>query len=385
LATNPYFAEMAERHQIPFEPLGTESQFRESIQHPDLWHPRRSFGYLFAMLELVRLQQFELFARYARQGPFVGVVNCLSFGAMTAAEKFGFPCITAHCQPAVLWSDVKPPKLPGLFGPRWLRSGIVRLGERWFVEPAALPVLNHWRAELGLAPIQRLTTWWNSRDGVLGMFPEWYAPAQSDWPSPLKQTDFPLWNFRSDQSLEDEIAEFLSEGMPPIVFAPGSANVQAREFFAAAVHACQRLGRRGILLTEFDEQVPRILPASVARFSYAPLDLVLPHCSALVHHGGIGTASQAMLAGIPQLIMPMAHDQFDNAERITQLGIGSSISFRSFRGPRIARKLNALLTNPGVLQRCKQIADRLTRRDGLQRSAVAIEQLAHMSATDVSD
>ena len=35
----------------------------------------------------------------------------------------------------------------------------------------------------------------------------------------------------------------------------------------------------------------------------------------LVHHGGIGTSAQALAAGIPQLLMPQAHDQPDNAAR----------------------------------------------------------------------
>jgi len=40
----------------------------------------------------------------------------------------------------------------------------------------------------------------------------------------------------------------------------------------------------------------------------------------LVHHGGIGTSAQALTAGIPQLVVPFAHDQFDNAARLMRLG-----------------------------------------------------------------
>jgi UDP:flavonoid glycosyltransferase YjiC (YdhE family) len=56
--------------------------------------------------------------------------------------------------------------------------------------------------------------------------------------------------------------------------------------------------------------------------SYASFRQLLPHCSAIVHHGGVGTTSQAMAAGIPQVIRPLAFDQFDNAARVESLRCG---------------------------------------------------------------
>lgn len=53
---------------------------------------------------------------------------------------------------------------------------------------------------------------------------------------------------------------------------------------------------------------------------FAPLSRLLPYAKALVHHGRIGTASQAFAAATPQLITPFAHDQFDNAARVERLG-----------------------------------------------------------------
>ena len=374
-ATNPYYAHMAEEHGLPFEPLGTEEQFRHSMRHPDLWHPRRSFGHLFRTLELARQQQYDLFARFHRDGPFAGVANCICFGALTASEKLGFPLITSHIQPVVLWSDIQPPQLPGLFGSRWLKKTLVRLGERLYVNPIALPTLNRWRAGLALPPIRRLTSWWHSKSGVLCMFPEWFAARQRDWPRPLELTDFPLWNFQSQKKMPEEVMRFLDGGDAPIVFTPGSANLQARQFFATAVETCKRLGRRGILLTEFEEHLPANMPATIARFAYVPLDLLLPRCCAIVHHGGIGTSSQGMLAGIPQLIMPMAYDQFDNADRLSELGIGTAVPVRSFRASRVAHAIQALLSNPATGPSCQRVAIRMASGNGLTLSAETVERL----------
>ncbi|MCQ4438212.1 glycosyl transferase family 28, partial [Clostridioides difficile] len=56
-----------------------------------------------------------------------------------------------------------------------------------------------------------------------------------------------------------------------------------------------------------------------------PMRTLLPRCRALVHHGGIGTAALAVEAGIAQVGTPVAHDQFDNAQRVAVSGCGVRI------------------------------------------------------------
>ena len=64
----------------------------------------------------------------------------------------------------------------------------------------------------------------------------------------------------------EALQDFLAAGMPPIAFSPGSANREARPFFDAAVETCERLGRRGILLTKYADQLPAKLPQNVRHF-----------------------------------------------------------------------------------------------------------------------
>ena len=281
--------------------------------------------------------------------------------------------------------NIDPPLMPGLFGPRWLQRLLYRTGEKFFIDPVVCPFLNEWRHELGLPPVKKITRWWNSRFGVLCMFPDWYSPPQRDWPSPLMQTDFPLWNHSSSEPLADKVEEFLQGGEPPIVFTPGSTNLHGRTFFEAGVAACTILKRRAILLTEYSDQLPSRLPDSVAHFSYVPLDLLLRRSAAFVHHGGIGSTSQAMLAGIPQVLMPLAHDQFDNANRVKRLSLGDSIPATIFSGPRLAMALKSLFDSSTVETACRQTSERLAKRDGLQRSAEAVEYLISRQEVRVAE
>jgi UDP:flavonoid glycosyltransferase YjiC (YdhE family) len=64
------------------------------------------------------------------------------------------------------------------------------------------------------------------------------------------------------------------------------------------------------------------LPPSIQVAAHLPFDALLPQVAVLVHHGGIGTTAAALAAGIPQLVIPFAFDQFDNAARVARLGVG---------------------------------------------------------------
>lgn len=373
--TSAHYGDLVRRHGLPFEPLGDEADFQACVRHPDLWHPRRAFGHIFRSIRHVFVQQYEAHAALAHREGAAAITNCFGFGAFDARDKFGLPVLTLQLQPAGIWSDIEPPTLPGLFGPRWMQSACLRLGERFVIDRTVCPFANERRRELGLPPIRRIVRWWNSPSGVLCMFPEWYARPQIDWPTPLVQTDFPLWNDRSDEALPGDVSAYLDAGEPPIVFTPGSANAQGRAFFQAAVEACVTLKRRGILLTEFAEQVPPTLPPGTVRFAYVPLDRLLPRAACFVHHGGIGSMSQAMLAGIPQLLTPLAHDQFDNAARVRRLGIGNSLPATRITTKRLTAMLQRLLESSDVTDASRRLASKLAPHDGLRRSAEAVERL----------
>src|SRR5947207_1844678 len=80
-------------------------------------------------------------------------------------------------------------------------------------------------------------------------------------------------------------------------------------------------------------------------------------CAAVVHHGGVGTIAEAFAAGVPQLILPIAFDQKDNAIRVKRLGAGDWVRAGRATGPRVAERLRGILTTQ-VKARCEEIARR---------------------------
>jgi UDP:flavonoid glycosyltransferase YjiC (YdhE family) len=116
------------------------------------------------------------------------------------------------------------------------------------------------------------------------------------------------------------------------------------------------------------------LPAGVAHFDYVPFGALMPHIAAFVHHGGIGTLAQAMAVGIPQLIRPMFGDQFDNSQRLTDLGIAKEVLPSDYTPDNVAQALTELVDNPVYKQNCLRCAALLDKENGISNACDAILQ-----------
>lgn len=371
---NEYFEPVVSRLGLVYEEFGTRDEFLQLAGDPRLWQGMSALKYIVQVGILPNMRRhYELCAAHFRNDPSTTVItSVLGVGARVAQDHLGIPVVSLHLQPSVMWSDVEPPRLPGMFGPVLLRRWLYRLAHRLVVDPMICPQLNAWRRELGLPPVRHALNWWHSPTSIACLFPSWFAQPQPDWPGPLIQTDFPLWDVPDGPTMPPAVQAFLDDGEPPIVFTPGSANLFGESFFRAAADACHRLDRRGLLLTKFPQQIPANLANQVMHADYAPFSELLPRSALLVHHGGIGSMSQAMAAGIPQLIVALAHDQFDNAYRVRRLGVGGPVRGRTLSGARLSRELSRWLDSHEVTAKCQELRQRLSRRDGLRQLAQAL-------------
>ena len=131
-----------------------------------------------------------------------------------------------------------------------------------------------------------------------------------------------------------------------------------------------------MLVTNFPEQLPSDLPEGVRAFSYLPFSQILPRCAAMVYPGGIGTMAQTIHAGIPHLVVPHAHDQPDNAERLQRLGLGTHIRPEKYRAKTVATLLKQLLADTALLERCKSYSARIQSDTALASACALIEGIA---------
>ena len=382
---NPYFAPLAEAAGLEVIPIGTAEEYVRMASNPMLWRRVRGTQTVLRSIgELVR-PMYAVVKEHAAPGKTVVLASTLALGARAAEEHLGITTATVHLQPSIFFSACDPPKLSGMllapWTPMWLRRFQFALGDR-LLDPMIAPPLNAFRRELGLPPVRKIISHYvHSTRRVIGLFPEWYAPPQPDWPPQTRLADFPMFDERGVTALSDRLREFLDEGEPPIAFTPGSAMWSGQRFFQEAVSACRLLGRRGILLTRHPDHLPPALPAGVLHVDYAPFSELLPKCAAMVHHGGIGTSAQAMAAGVPQLVTPHAHDQPDNAGRMVKLGVARVLPPGRFKARRIARELRALLDSTQVEKCCRSVAAKFVGVDPTRRVVELVEELEPRAAS----
>ena len=379
IVTAGTFEQVVQRAGLEFRETISAQIFDVMSKHPDLWHSRRGLQFVLGTVADYLRFGYERVAEVYEPGRTVLVGHALSFGTRLFEEKHSVPAATLHLAPSIFRSDFEQPAyatgrdLSGM--PRWFKRTFWWAIDRFLIDPLIVPKLNAFRQELGLQPVSRVFRQWvHSPQRVIGLFPNWFARPQPDWPEGLRLTGFPQYDESDQQQLSPALLEFLDKGSPPIVFTPGSANQNAAAFFRGAVDAASRLNRRALLLTRFTEHLPA-LPTTVHHEGYAPLSRLLPRSAALVHHGGIGTLAQALAAGVPQLTMPMGFDQPDNTTRLLRLGVARWVAPSAFSGERVAPLLDTLLTDPAVASSCATYAALLRDGSALSRTCELLEDL----------
>jgi rhamnosyltransferase subunit B len=253
------------------------------------------------------------------------------------AQKRGLPWVSSVLAPISFFSAYDPPvlaQMPALYHLQRRSVALSRLLYRIAshrLEKLMQPVYRL-RAELGLPRgAQPLLAGQYSPTLSLALFSSALAKPQPDWPPNTRVTGFAFYDrrdFFGETEMQQELGEFLDDGPPPIVFTLGSSAFWvAKDFYRDSIKAARALGQRALLLIGHARNRPtEQLPQGVAAFEYGPFSQVLPRALAIVHQGGVGTTGQGLRSGRPVLIVPHAHDQFDNAARVERLGCGRSLA-----------------------------------------------------------
>ena len=364
------------------ETVGAEAD-AAAFGHPNFWRPTRGLRRISERMIIPGLRpQIAAIETRFEPGNTAIVGSTFAFGARIAAEKLHSPMVSMHLAPAAIRSLDDTPAVANIAGfprlPRSAKRVLYWYFDRFVADPVLCEALNEVRREFGLAPIRRpLREWLHSPTRIIGLFPPWFAAPAADWPPQVRLTGFPLYDGPVSRSLPPELVRFLLDyGEPPIVFTAGTAQSHGEDFFRAAVDACLRLGARGVLISRSDVQLPAELPESVRAFAFAPFGELLPRAKAIVHHGGIGTAAQALRAGIAQVVVPLAYDQPDNAARLERLGVASVLTQRRLNGANLASTLGALLARPDLSSRLSDVARRFEHDSAVDDTCRLIEEAA---------
>jgi UDP:flavonoid glycosyltransferase YjiC (YdhE family) len=111
------------------------------------------------------------------------------------------------------------------------------------------------------------------------------------------------------------------------------------------------------------------LPPTITAVEWASYPGLFSRAAAVVHQGGVGTTAQTLRAGVPQLVMPFAHDQFDNAERVRRLGCGRILRRARLSERSLACELEALLANEAIAATARREGESVRTERGVAQAA----------------
>ena len=116
--------------------------------------------------------------------------------------------------------------------------------------------------------------------------------------------------------------------MTPLVYVTFGTLLSNDEALSTVVQALRDLPVR-VIVTVGPAGDPASLgpqPSNVHLARYIPQEQLLPHCGAVVSHAGSGTFLATIAAGLPQLCLPQAADQFLNAAACERAAVGLMLS-----------------------------------------------------------
>jgi zeaxanthin glucosyltransferase len=105
---------------------------------------------------------------------------------------------------------------------------------------------------------------------------------------------------------------------------------------------------------------------------FVPQAQVLAGAAALIGHGGMNTVMDALAAGVPAVLVPLAFEQAAIAARVVRAGAGIAVNGLAFRGRRLRAALRAVLDDPSYAEAARLLQGEVRQAGGADRAADVI-------------
>lgn len=366
LITHCYFEEMAKKAGIGFRAWDTPEEYALLVEEmkQNKTGDSKANNYSYESNEFrqryesidVRLKEFGIVSECCGKPDTVILCkNRSSIAAYLVAEKYKLPLAVVMMNPTEVSSMLLYEQLEG---------------------KNDLPRLNELRKDVDLGAVNSWLQWESSAKMTLALWPKWYDSPDGEWPSEIEAVGFPFEDGKEayKREIPAEFTEWLKHNPNPVVITGGTTKCINEKFYESSIAACGIAGYPTIVLSRFAEFIPKELPKNVKWFEYLPLDLILPYISVLIHHGGMGTLTGALAAGIPQLILPCYVDRPYNATLIKKLGAGDFLYPANWQPEKIAAMIGEL-QDEKVRENCRQYVLKMKSNSGITTVADRVEQM----------
>jgi MGT family glycosyltransferase len=117
------------------------------------------------------------------------------------------------------------------------------------------------------------------------------------------------------------------------------------------------------------------LPPNMYGAEFLPQTSLLPMVDLVITHAGNNTTTEALHFGKPMVCLPLFWDQYDNAQRVDELGLG--VRLDPYRVPpgELRDAVDGLLRRTALRAELAATSMQIRSRDGVRRAADLIEKL----------
>jgi MGT family glycosyltransferase len=233
---------------------------------------------------------------------------------------------------------------------------------------------NAWVVEQGAGPLPDLEFLPRENAANIYVYPEeadYVAERSLDdsWhriDSSVRRTD-------DDYTVPPEVAD-RSAGSALIYLSLGSLGGADVELMQRLVDALAGSPHRFIV--SMGPQAARItLADNMVGEQTLPQTTVIPQVDLVITHGGNNTTTEALHFGKPMVLLPLFWDQYDNAQRMDELGFGVRLATYEFTPGELSGAIEKLLADTDLRARLDAIGARIRARDGLSKGADIIERV----------
>jgi vancomycin aglycone glucosyltransferase len=368
------FSQIASDFGVPFE--GYPHNYTK------IYLENQRTGYIHNIRENIRHQQilyqgeFDLLSKIAPD--YDVLINFLAeVFVPSIAEAYGMPNIKLYTFPVIRSHRYAPPTgLPFVTENRFLNQlqwdAAIFAARNIF---AYYDTVNRLRAELNLPPNKDLLASNSICDHMMiGLYEELMPPCPT-W-SRIDHTYIGPCIPSDDVKLRPELEEFIASGSKPIYFGFGSMrHAQADALTQTIVQAVREAGARVVLAqatSEIGTGVQDSDDVYVLKQYPIPHHVLFPKLAGAVHHGSWITTHMAARAGIPQLVMPQASDQYQWAHRVATLGLGpKGVDMNRLKPRKLTRAIAELVQREDYARNARALSERVKDIDG-PRNAVAL-------------
>jgi len=383
LAAPEDFARFVQEHGVDFYPLRGDvqklmaSDTGRKFMETGGANPLKSIRAIRTMIAPVMMRMVEDAFSACRDADAIICLGVFSPFGQSIAEALNIPNINVEPTPLLPTRFFPAPSWPiqrDLGGLHNYLSGIAMLQVIW---QWYRPFVQNFRQRLGL-PARNAAHFYHALRStpMLGAYSPKIIPHPADWPASMHVMGYFFLDNPADRQPSSELKAFLESGDPPVYIGFGSMAGRNPEKLAKIIlEAVAKSGQRGLLLTGWGGLRAEFVPENVFVVDSVPHRWVFPRMAAVVHHGGAGTTAEGLRAGVPNVIIPFAFDQFFWGARVKSLGLGPDpIPQKSLTADRLAHAIRIAVTDSNIKQRANSYGADIRSENGIGNAVETIRR-----------